>query len=181
MKSKLTKKQLFKKAAKIKFVLADVDGVLTDTGVYYSAEGEELKRYSIRDGMGVERLLTVANIETGILTKENTKIVSSRASKLKITELHMGSLNKLKTLEEIIQRKNLSLEEVAYIGDDIIDVEVMNKVGLSACPKDALDIAKKSADYISPYKGGNGAFRDLAELIIEAQLSNKKIKGKKNE
>jgi 3-deoxy-D-manno-octulosonate 8-phosphate phosphatase (KDO 8-P phosphatase) len=181
MKSKTSKKQLLKKAAKIKFVLADVDGVLTDTGVYYSAGGEELKRYSIRDGMGVERLLSAANIETGILTRENSKIVSSRAEKLKITELHMGSLNKLKTFEEIIARKNLSAEEVAYIGDDVIDIEVMKAAGLSACPKDALDAVKKIADFICPGKGGNGAFRDFAELIIEAQLSTKKIKRNKHE
>jgi 3-deoxy-D-manno-octulosonate 8-phosphate phosphatase (KDO 8-P phosphatase) len=174
MKSKLTNKQLTKKAARIKFVLADVDGVLTDTGVYYSVNGEELKRYSIRDGMGVERLRTEANIETGILTRENTKIVSSRAAKLKINELHMGSLNKLKTFEEILKAKNLLAEEVAYIGDDIIDIEVMESVGLSAAPKDALEIVKKCADFICPNKGGNGAFRDLAELIIDAKIKLKK-------
>ncbi|MBX3009247.1 MAG: HAD hydrolase family protein [Melioribacteraceae bacterium] len=174
MKSKLTKKQLTKKASKIKFVLADVDGVLTDTGVYYSVNGEELKRYSIRDGMGVERLRTEANIETGILTRENTKIVSSRATKLKITDLHMGSLNKLQTFEEILKAKNLSPGEVAYIGDDIIDIEVLKIVGLSAAPKDALQIVKSSVDFICPNKGGNGAFRDLAELIIEAKQKTKK-------
>jgi len=96
-------------------VIADVDGVLTDTGVYYSAKGEELKRYSIRDGMGIERLRKLADVETGIMTRENTDIVRSRAAKLKITELHMGVMEKEKALDEILVRKNLKEEEVAYM------------------------------------------------------------------
>lgn len=177
MKKKLDKKQLLKKAAKIKLAIADVDGVLTDTGVYYSTKGEELKRYSIRDGMGIERLRTLVDVETGIITRENTDIVRSRANKLKITELHLGVLAKELTLEEILVRKNLKAEEVAYMGDDTIDVEIMKRVGLSSCPSDATKFAKAVADVIVDSKGGNGAFRDLAELIIEAKL--KKAKGKK--
>lgn len=176
MKKKLDKKQLFKKAAKIKLAIADVDGVLTDTGVYYSVKGEELKRYSIRDGMGIERLRSLVDVETGIITRENTDIVRSRANKLKITELHLGVLQKELTLEEILIRKNLKAEEVAYMGDDTIDVEIMKRVGLSACPCDATKFAKAVADVIVENKGGNGAFRDLAELIIEAKLQSKKGK-----
>ncbi len=176
MKKKLDKKQLLKKAAKIKLVIADVDGVLTDTGVYYSANGEELKRYSIRDGMGIERLRKLADVETGIMTRENTNIVRSRAAKLKITELHMGVMEKEKALDETLIRKNLKEEEVAYMGDDTIDVEIMKRVGLSSCPSDATKFAKAVADIIVENKGGNGALRDLAELIIEAKT--KKQKGK---
>lgn len=169
MKKRLNKSQLLKKASKIKLVIADVDGVLTDTGVYYSANGEELKRYSIRDGMGIERLRKLVDVETGIMTRENTKIVSSRADKLKIKELHMGVMEKEKALVEILERRGLKKDEVAYIGDDIIDVEVMKRVGLSACPNDATKFAKAAAHYITESKSGNGAFRDLAELIIEAK------------
>jgi len=176
MKSKLSKKDLYKKASKIKLAIADVDGVLTDTGVYYSVKGEELKRYSIRDGMGIERLRTLVDVETGIITRENTDIVRSRANKLKITELHLGVLQKELTLDEILVRKNLKAEEVAYMGDDTIDVEIMKRVGLSSCPKDATKFAKSAADVIVDSNGGNGAFRDLAELIIEAR--QKKSKGK---
>ena len=176
MKKKLDKKQIYKKAAKIKLVIADVDGVLTDTGVYYSTKGEELKRFSIRDGMGVERLRTLVDVETGIMTRENTDIVRRRAEKLKITEIHLGVLKKETALDEILVRKNLKEEEVAYMGDDTIDVEIMKRVGLSSCPSDATKFAKEAADIIVDSKGGNGALRDLAELIIDAKI--KKQKGK---
>lgn len=176
MKKNFDKKQLLKKASKIKLAIADVDGVLTDTGVYYSVKGEELKRYSIRDGMGIERLRTLVDVETGIITRENTDIVRSRANKLKIKEIHLGVLQKELTLDEILTRKNLKPEEVAYMGDDTIDVEIMKRVGLSSCPSDATKFAKAVADVIVENKGGNGAFRDLAELIIEAKLKSKKGK-----
>jgi len=173
-KGKLTKKQIFKKAAKIKLVIADVDGVLTDTGVYYSAKGEELKRFSIRDGMGMERLKKLVNVETGIITRENTEIITSRAKKLKVEELHLGVQEKEKTFNEILAKRNLSAKEVAYIGDDTIDVEIMKKAGLSACPNDATVFAKRVADIIVESKGGYGAFRDLAEIIIEAKQQKQK-------
>lgn len=176
-KKKLSKKQLLKKASKIKFVITDVDGVLTDTGVYYSIKGEELKRYSIRDGMGVERLRKLFDIETGIMTRENTELVTSRAKKLKIENLYLGVLEKEKAFDEIIEKKKLKPEEVAYIGDDTIDVEVMKKSGLSACPNDATKFAKEIADVIVESNGGYGAFRDLAEIIIEAK--QRKLKSKK--
>ena len=88
-KKKLSQKLILKRASRIKLLLTDVDGVLTDTGVYYSAQGEAMKRFSIRDGMGVERLKKIVNVETGIITRENTDIVRSRALKLKINELHL--------------------------------------------------------------------------------------------
>lgn len=169
-KKKLTRKQILKKASKIKLLITDVDGVLTDTGVYYSAKGEELKRYSIRDGMGIERLKNLVNVETAIMTRENTDIVKSRANKLKITKLFMGILEKEKTLNEILTNSNLKVEEVAYMGDDTNDVEIMKLVGLSACPNDATKFAKDVSDLIVESKGGNGALRDFVELIIEAKL-----------
>lgn len=175
-KKKLSRKELLKKASKIKLLLADVDGVLTDTGVYYSAKGEEFKRYSIRDGLGVERLRQLAEVETGIMTRENTEIVSSRAKKLKITELYLGVLDKGKEFDSILEKNNLKAEQVAYIGDDIIDVEVMKKSGLSACPHDATKFAKDVADIIVKSCGGNGAFRDFAEYIIEAKQQKEKLK-----
>lgn len=175
-KKKLTPKQIIKRAAKIKLLLTDVDGVLTDTGVYYSANGEEMKRFSIRDGMGIERLRELVGVETGIITRENSQIVKSRAQKLKINELHLGVFEKDKTLDEILTRRNISGEEIAYIGDDTNDLEIMLKVGLSACPNDATQFAKDISDIIVKSKGGFGAVRDLAEIIISAQQkkTNKK-------
>lgn len=163
--------EIFEKAKKIKLVLTDCDGVLTDTGTYYSYEGELMKRFSIRDGMGAERLRNLVNVETGIITGENTGIVSSRAAKLQITEVHLGIKNKTEKLNEILTAKNLQNYEVAFIGDDTNDIEIMKVVGLSACPSDATKFAKEVADVIVENKGGYGAFRDFAELIIEAKSS----------
>ncbi len=123
--------------------------------------------------MGVERLRKLVDVETGIITRENTEIVRSRAIKLKIDELHLGAQEKEKNLDEICKRKNLSKDEIAYIGDDTNDLEIMQSVGLSACPKDATRFAKDAADLILESKGGQGAFRDLAELIIEAKSKKK--------
>ncbi len=158
------------KAKKIKLLLTDNDGVLTDGGVYYGENGEEFKKFNIRDGMGVERLLNLANIETGIITGENSPSVKKRAEKLKITELHLGIKDKATLLLEILKTKNISSNEVAYIGDDVNDVEIMKLVGLSACPADAISFAKNEADYICNNNGGNGAFRELAEFIIASKI-----------
>jgi 3-deoxy-D-manno-octulosonate 8-phosphate phosphatase (KDO 8-P phosphatase) len=161
--------EIKRRAAKIKLMITDVDGVLTDNGVYYSGNGEELKRFSFRDGMGVERLRTIAGIETGIITKEDSLPVAKRAEKLKIKELHMGVTDKASRLKEIMQRVNISSEEIAYIGDDINDEEIMKQVGLSACPADAMSFARKVSAYVCTTNGGHGAFREFAELIINSK------------
>ncbi len=161
--------ELQDKARQIRLLLTDCDGVLTDTGVYYSANGEELKRFSIRDGMGVERLRKFGNVDVGIITGENSDSVKKRAEKLKITELHLGIKDKLALLDEIMTRLDLEPGQIAYIGDDTNDVPIMERVGLRACPADATSFAKAIADYICPNKGGHGAFRDFAEFIIAAK------------
>lgn len=161
---------LIDKIKKIRMVLTDNDGVLTDTGVYYSENGEELKRFSIRDGMGVERLRNILKIETGIITGELSGSVKKRAEKLKITELHLGVKDKVKTLQEILFTNDLTAEEVAYIGDDVNDIEMIKNVGLSASPADAIDEVKAIVHYICKHSGGNGAFREFAELIISNRI-----------
>jgi 3-deoxy-D-manno-octulosonate 8-phosphate phosphatase (KDO 8-P phosphatase) len=170
----LTIFQLNEKAAKIKLLLTDCDGVLTDGGVYYGENGEVLKKFNIRDGMGVERLSSLADIETGIITGEVSPSVQKRAEKLKITELHLGIKNKPLVLSDILLRKNLQPNEVAYIGDDVNDIEIMKLVGLSACPADAIDFVRHIAQYTCENKGGEGAFREFAELIISAKANHKK-------
>lgn len=161
--------RLEEKAHPIRLLLTDCDGVLTDGSVYYSERGEEMKRFSIRDGMGVERLRELGGVEVGIITGERSLPLQRRAEKLAITELHLGARDKVAVFEEILARRGLSPREVAYIGDDTNDVEVMRRVGLSACPADAVHFAREVADYVCPSKGGQGAFRDLAELIIAAK------------
>lgn len=155
------------KAGRISLLLTDVDGVLTDNGVYYSDAGEVMKRFSIRDGMGVERLRKLCGIETGIMTGELSASVARRAEKLGITELHLGIKDKLARLSEILERKQLQWSEVAYIGDDVNDLEVLKQVGFSACPADAMEPVPCIVDYVCENKGGYGAFREFAELLIK--------------
>ena len=158
-----------KKALKIKLLLTDVDGVLTDSGVYYSAGGEELKRFSVRDGMGVERLKKICGIDTGIITGEHSAAVIMRAEKLNIHELHLGIKDKLACLLEIKKRLGLQLDEIAYIGDDVNDLAVIEQVGISACPFDAMIDVIEKVDYKCSHDGGYGAFREFAELLIAAR------------
>lgn len=156
------------KARRIRLLLTDVDGVLTDTGVYYSAQGEELRRFSVRDGMGVERLRTLAGVEVGIISGENSPTVRRRAEKLQIVELHLGIKDKLPLLDAICARRGLQRQEVAYIGDDSNDLGIMGQVGLTAVPADGLPFVQETADYICQARGGYGAFREFAELILAA-------------
>jgi len=157
---------LKKKLEKIKVVLTDNDGVLTDTGVYFSAKGEEFKRFSIRDGMGVERMRKYVRVETIIITGEESGSVRTRAEKLKIKEYYLGVKKKEELLPEIMRRNNVTPEEIAFIGDDSNDVEIMKLVGFRATPSDGMSFIKELADYVCENKGGNGAFREVAELII---------------
>jgi 3-deoxy-D-manno-octulosonate 8-phosphate phosphatase (KDO 8-P phosphatase) len=161
-----------KKAGKIMLVLTDSDGVLTDTGVYYSERGEEMKRFSIRDGMGVERLRRIAGVQTGIITGELSGSVKKRAEKLNISELHQGVKDKKSVFNEITERLGLSMDNIAYIGDDTNDLEVIKMAGLSACPQDAVIQIKQAVDFITESRGGYGAFRDFAELIIVSKTNS---------
>lgn len=156
-------------ACRLKLVLTDCDGVLTDGGVYYSERGEELKRFNIRDGMGVERLRTLAGIETGIVTGEISPAVSRRAEKLGISECHLGAKDKASVVRAVLERLNLSFDEAAYLGDDVNDLLAFAVVGLTACPGDALDEVKAAAHVILEKPGGYGAFREFVEIILKAR------------
>jgi len=166
--------KLADKARKLKLLLTDCDGVLTDGGVYYSAKGEELKRFSLRDGMGVERLRKFARMEVGIVSGEASPSLKKRAEKLRIHELHCGIRNKPGTLREIMDNHQLAPEEIAYIGDDSNDLEALSMVGLSACPADALPEVAEMVDYVCRLKGGEGAFREFCDLIISLKKKEDK-------
>ncbi len=157
---------LKEKAEKIKVILTDVDGVLTDTGIYYGQNGEAFKRFSVRDGMGIERLRKYAGIETIFITGENTSTVKTRAEKLKLQEFYLG-VNKKEEVLEIIKKKNgFEKEHIAYIGDDSNDYDVMQLCGFTATPNDGMSFIKDIADYVCETKGGQGAFGEFAELIL---------------
>lgn len=157
---------LMEAAKNIRLLVTDNDGVLTDTGVYYSDSGEVMKRFSIRDGMGVERLRNLLNIETGIITGELSGSVKKRAEKLKIKELFLGAKEKHTLLPEIMENNKLNAKQIAYIGDDVNDIELMKLVGLTASPSDGMIDVRQIVDYVCEAEGGNGAFREFAELII---------------
>ncbi|MFH1051723.1 MAG: HAD-IIIA family hydrolase [bacterium] len=157
--------KIIEKSKKIKLFVMDVDGTLTNGKVYYSANGEELKKFSIRDGMGIE-LLKLAGIDLAIITSENSNIVKARASKLNIKNLVLGTKNKRKSLTELAEKLSVNLDNIAFIGDDVNDISALEIVGLSACPADATEKVKEVCNYICLKEGGNGAVRDFAELIL---------------
>ena len=152
------------KCKKIKLVLSDVDGVLTDGGMFYSEHGEEIKKFNNKDGMGIE-LLKKNGIETIFITKENSKISKSRAKKLNV-KIFLGIQNKEKKLKDISEMYKIEPQSIAYIGDDVNDLPIMKLIGFSATPNDGVSEIKKIADYICTNNGGNGAFREFADLII---------------
>ena len=151
----------------IKFFLSDVDGTLTDGGMYYSESGDELKQFNTRDGMGFQ-LLREKGIKTGIITSENTKIVENRAKKLKIDFLVQGKRNggKLEAVRQICDELNISLKDVAYIGDDINDIELLSEVGFAACPADAcVEVKAVAGIQVMLKNGGEGCVREVIEKI----------------
>ncbi|MBK8276150.1 MAG: HAD family hydrolase [Nitrospira sp. UW-LDO-01] len=150
----------------------DVDGVLTDAGMYYSESGDEWKKFNTRDGMGI-KLLQKAGLITAIVTQERTRLVARRAEKLAIPELHQGVMDKLSVIREMAARHRLSLQQVAYIGDDVNDIEALKAVGFSAAPADGIPQVLKVVDYICQKKGGEGAVRELAELILQSRVEVK--------
>jgi 3-deoxy-D-manno-octulosonate 8-phosphate phosphatase (KDO 8-P phosphatase) len=159
-------KKITSKTKKIKIVLTDVDGVLTDGGMYYTENGDVMKKFYTRDGMGVT-LLKNKKIHTIIITKEKTKFVKQWAKKMKIEKLYDGIQKKEDLVNKICISYNVRLEELAYIGDDVNDLELLKKVGLSATPADGISEAKKICDYTCRLKGGEGAFRELVDLIVK--------------
>ena len=160
------------KCKKIKLLLTDVDGVLTDGGRYYSKEGEVLKKFHVRDGMGVNILLR-NNIKTIILTKEKSMITKKWAKDMNISQVYSGFTKKERALIQICKKHKVSLKEIAFIGDDVNDLEVLKKVAFSAVPNDAVVQVKKIADYICKASGGNGCFREMSDLILLSKFSYK--------
>ena len=153
---------------KIKLFLTDVDGVLTDGGMYYSETGDELKKFNTRDGMGFH-LLREAGIKSGIITTENTQIVERRAAKLKVDYVYQGKNTggKLQTAMEICRKEGITLAEAAYIGDDINCYDLLCNVGMAACPADAVEKIKTIPNIkILRKKGGEGVVREFIEIIL---------------
>ena len=156
------------KAKKIKLLLLDVDGVMTDGGIILDSSGGEIKAFNEKDGHGI-KLLMRAGVEVGILSGRESPVVTRRAEELGISLVKQRSLNKAGTFREILEERSLKEEEVAYIGDDLTDLPVLRKAGLSAAVADAVEEVKKEVDYITTQPGGKGAVRELIELLLKSQ------------
>jgi len=164
----LTDRELKARAPGIRLVLTDCDGVLTDGGVFYSATGEALKRFSVKDGHGVERLRQ-AGVATAIITRERSPAVASRAAKLELPFLFEGVRDKQAALARVLRTSGFERRELAFIGDDLNDLELLACVGaagLTGAPADARPEVLRRVHYRSPVAGGAGAFRDFAEWIL---------------
>lgn len=151
---------------RIKMLLTDCDGCLTDGGMYYSENGDELKKFSTQDGLGF-RLLREQGILGGIVTGEDTKLVARRAQKLKLDVLKMGVRDKLTVVKELCNEYGVALSEVAYVGDDVNDLELLKAVGFSASVPNALKVVRDSVDFVTERPGGSGAIREVIEKILE--------------
>lgn len=156
------------KAKKIKLLAFDVDGVMTTGEVTYDQNGVEYKSFNVKDGHGLVRIQKAGFI-TAIITARNNGTVQHRAENLNITELYQGQKYKLPALEEIMKKYNLTYDQVSYMGDDLPDICILEKVGLKCCPNDAVDEVKSICNFISSKDGGRGAVRELTDLILDAQ------------
>ncbi|MBR3889921.1 HAD hydrolase family protein [bacterium] len=159
---------LKEKASKIKLMAFDVDGVFTDGSLTFGEDGKEYKTFNAKDGQGVV-CVQRAGIITVIITARENGTVAHRAKNLGITELHQGVKFKLPVLEKIVEERGLTLENVSYMGDDLPDVCILEKVGLACCPNDAVDEVRNICDFVSLKNGGRGAIRELCDFVLRAQ------------
>jgi 3-deoxy-D-manno-octulosonate 8-phosphate phosphatase (KDO 8-P phosphatase) len=149
----------------------DVDGVLTDGGIYYTERGDELKRFDVRDGQGLV-LLRQAGVLTAVITRRRSEIVERRADELGIAEVHQGATDKRAVLEAVLARRGLPASDAAYVGDDVGDLSAMQLVGFPVAVSDAVAPVKRAAVYITRTRPGHGAIRELCDLILSAKQTN---------
>lgn len=159
--------EIIKKAQKIKLIAFDVDGVLTDGSITYSDNGTEIKTFNAKDGQGMSMLADSQYI-TAIITARNSAIVDKRAKDLKVNHVYQGAKNKLEAIAELLDMYSLDFSQVAYVGDDFPDMCILERVGLACCPFDAVDEVKSVCHFITSKNGGQGAVREVADLILKS-------------
>ncbi|CAB5500842.1 3-deoxy-D-manno-octulosonate 8-phosphate phosphatase [Bathymodiolus thermophilus thioautotrophic gill symbiont] len=157
-----------KLAKKIKLIIFDVDGVLTDGGLYFTDEGTEFKRFNSLDGHGI-KLLKENGIEPAVISARNSKSVNHRMKNLGVKHFYQGQSNKVVAFNELLEKLHISADEVAYMGDDVIDLPVMTKVGFAIAVANAHDLVKQNANLITQKNGGQGAVREVCDFILKAQ------------
>lgn len=159
---------VLEKARKIRMVIFDVDGVLTDGSLHFMASGEEIKTFSSHDGHGM-KMLKASGVELAIITSRESRCVDLRAQDLGITLVYQGAKNKLQVFEALLAKLVLDASACAYVGDDLVDLPVMRRCGLSICVPAAPALVKKHAEYVTCLEGGRGAAREVCEMIMLAQ------------
>ncbi len=160
--------ELSARAQGLKWLLLDVDGVLTDGRLWFDAKGETVKVFDVRDGLAI-RLLTAAGVEVGILSARSSPIVAKRSRDLGLTEVMQGREDKLATFRDFLARHELAASDVAYLADDLLDLTVLGACGLSAAPADAVPDVRRRVSYVTTARGGRGAVRELGERILVAR------------
>lgn len=158
---------LKEKASKIKLLVFDVDGVMTDGSITYDENGIEYKTFNAKDGHGLAKMVRNGFL-TAVITGRRNGTVDRRAIDLKFSEVYQGVKNKLPILEGIMQKYELNFDQVSYMGDDEPDIQILEKVGISACPSDAVDKVKNVCNFISTKSGGKGAVRELCDFIYDS-------------
>lgn len=156
------------KASKIKLLILDVDGVMTNNRLYYLDDGQEIKSFYTRDGHGMV-MLQKSGVEIGIITGRKSELVKKRMQDLKVKHVYQGVPDKLPTFLQLVESLAISLDEIAYIGDDILDLPILTRVGLAVCPQDADKEVKPRVDWVSDFNGGQGCVREICELLLKSQ------------
>jgi YrbI family 3-deoxy-D-manno-octulosonate 8-phosphate phosphatase len=159
---------VWEKAKKIKLMLFDCDGILTDGGLYVLPSGEEFRRFHVHDGYGI-RLLHQHGVGTGIISGKDSEAVRQRASSLGMKFIRLGIMNKKEVIQEILDLTHLDSSELAFVGDDVFDLEAMKAVGLSVSTPNARPEVKEAVDHVTETRGGEGAAREIAQMILQAQ------------
>ncbi len=159
-------------AKKLKLILFDVDGTLTDGGLYYGEQGEEFKKFNVKDGMAIGRIAQRGKVQFGFISgSSTTQLITRRAEKLGVRFIHAGAGNKVQIVQGWLKELNVGFEQVAYLGDDINDLSVMKKVAISACPADAVRMVREQAQFVLSRNGGEGCVREFLEDVLGFELN----------
>jgi len=161
-------KKMIERVQSILLLILDVDGVMTDGKIIMDDAGRETKNFNVKDGHGIKMLIRYG-VDVAIVTGRKSGVIEHRARDLGITEVHQNILNKVEVLNGILRNRNLNHEQVAYIGDDVVDIPLLRRVGFSAAVADAVPEVKASVNYITKKTGGNGAVREICDLILQCQ------------
>lgn len=160
--------EIIERAKRIKVFIVDMDGVLTDGHIVYSGYGDELRFFDVQDGFGIT-LLSKAGIKTIIITARKSRIARHRARDLKVTKIYHGFMDKLVPFNDIMKRFKVTPEEICFMGDDLIDIPVLKRIGFAVAVPNAVEEAKKFAHYVTSNNGGHGAVREICDLILKSQ------------